>query len=143
MSEYEPIPPIERNPITHARHRREVLLQVFPPLAVVIIVILAFAILATQASFIQAGMLANISLMWLITPTIIIGLLFTIILIAAIYISVVLLTKLPITFRQVHIWLLIANERIGRTGNAMVEPFIRFQSLGASIRSLGDQFRKR
>lgn len=136
-------PGLERNPVTHTRHRREVLWQITVPLVVGIVILLALAVLTTMATADQASVWADISLMWLIMPALIAALVFMIFLAGSVYITVWLIRELPLYFRQIHLWLLLFGEQVRRVADMIVEPILRVQSFRSSIRTLNQQVRRK
>lgn len=143
MDDHGLTPGLERNPVTHARHRREVLWQITAPLAVGVVILLALAVLTTLATADQASVWADISLMWLIMPALIAAFIFMIILAGSVYITMWLIRELPLYFQQTHLWLLLFGEQVRRIGDKMVEPILRIQSFSSSIRTLDQQVRRK
>ncbi len=142
MEEFETPAPPQRNPTTHLKHRREVLWQITIPLSVGVLVILAMAILAGSSTASQASHWADISLIWLITPTLLFTLITLTILIALIYGLVRLILVLPFyTYRLLN-WLIVFGLRVKQLGNKAVEPILRGQAFGSSLRTLGRNIRR-
>ena len=140
----KPAPIVERNPITHERHRREVFWQITVPVILVVISLLVLAgLVVFQTTALQTSVLADISLMWLIVPALFIALILMLFLGGSVYLSVWLIRELPIYFRQAHMWLLYLGTHVDSIGNQSVKPIIRLQSFNASMRSLGRQFRRK
>jgi hypothetical protein len=134
---------MERNPVTHARHRREVLWQITVPVTVGVLILLALAALATfQTNTEQASIWADISLMWMIVPTLIAALIFFVFLAASIYLVVRLIGVLPGYLFMAHGWLLLAGDRLRQAEGKIVEPVLRGQSFMARLDELKRQARK-
>lgn len=143
MNDHRPGPVMERNPVTHARHRREVLWQITIPVAVGALILLALAVLAAfRATTDQASVWADISLMWMIIPAFIAMLIFFVLLAASIYLVVRLIGVLPGYFLVAHGWLLLAGDRLRQAEGKMVEPVLRAQSFIARMDALKRQARK-
>jgi hypothetical protein len=143
MEEFETPAPRERNPLTHQKHRREVLWQITIPLGLGLLVILTMAILAAASTASQASHWADISLIWLITPTLLFTLITLAILAALIYGLVRLILVLPFyTYRLLN-WLNLFGSRVKQLGNKAVEPVLRVQALGSSVKTLGRNIRRR
>ena len=136
-----PEPVLERNPVTHQRHRREVFWQITVPLLVVILLLLALAILVVfQATAVQKSVWADISLMWLIVPALFMAIILMIIFGASAYLCILLIGELPIYFRQAHVWLEYIGYQIAQISDKAVAPVLRIQSFNASMSQLGRQF---
>ncbi len=135
--------PQERNPVTHLRHRREVFWQITLPIVLGIIVILLLAFLVTRIGVDQASVWADISLIWLIVPVMIVTLISLVFLAASIYLNVRVLQVLPFYSRLVQEWFASLSVQVGRFNNVAVEPVMRIQALKASIGSLGRNVRRK
>ena len=143
MEDYQPAIVRERNPITHEKHRREVLRQITLPLVIGIALILIAAIFICRSSTAGASVWADISLIWLIVPMLFAGLLFLIILAATAYGVIKLVTVLPFYFKQALDWLIGFNISVAQVGNKVTEPFIRLYVFMAKIEFLGNKVRKK
>ena len=129
--------PPQRNLVTRQKHRRETMWQITVPLVISILFLLTMAVLAGVATPAQASQWADISMIWLIAPTYIVGLITLLILAASIYAIVRLIMVLPIyTFRALN-WLNDFGSRVKMLGNKAVAPILRAQSFMASAQELG------
>jgi hypothetical protein len=134
----------ERNPLTHQRHRQEVLWQITIPVGIFALALLTLAILVVvQASDDQASVWADISLMWMIVPTFIVTLFCFVFLAASIYLIVRIIGVLPYYFLRAHEWLVFVGRRMVEIEDRSTEPFLRLHSVMASLRELGRQIRKK
>jgi cell division protein FtsW (lipid II flippase) len=134
----------ERNPITHQRHRREVLWQITVPVGIFALALLALAILVVvQASAGQASVWADISLMWMIIPAFIITLILFVFLAACVYLVVLMIGVLPYYFLRAHEWLILVGGRMEDIQDRLIEPFLRIRSALASLQELDHQIRKK
>lgn len=138
--DYEPILP--RNPITHQRHRREVFWQITFPILLVSLALLLLAVMAAGLSSEKASTWADISLIWMIIPTLIFTLLTMVILAALVYLTIKLLHILPFYFFKGHNWFLLVNLRVGRVTDGLAEPFVRLRAWKAGAGALGRQVRR-
>jgi hypothetical protein len=141
MDEFENAAPQERNPLTHERHRREVFWQIAMPLSVGGLAVLLLAFLAGSASAINASQWADISLIWLIAPLFIIALITLALLGVMIFLIIKLIEVLPFQAFRLNSFLILLNGYIQNVGNSVTEPFVRFQSWTASVRSFGGSIR--
>jgi hypothetical protein len=130
------------NPETRARHRRETFLQIYLPLIFGGLLAAAACVLpivvVAQAG--EVGRWADISLIWLILPMLVV-LLIPLALVGGLGYGVTsLLQSLPAgMFRLLQV-LTTVNSQVRSISDRLVEPFVQVQSSSAGIRSL---FRKR
>jgi heme/copper-type cytochrome/quinol oxidase subunit 2 len=73
MDAYEPKELPERNPVTYERHRKEVMWQILAPVIIGAVIILALAILAATRTDAQVSKGADVSVIWMITPMLIVA----------------------------------------------------------------------
>lgn len=139
--DYDPILP--RNPLTHQRHRREVFWQITFPIIVVCVILVILAGLAVGLSAESASTWADISLIWMIIPALLISFLTMIFLAALVFLTIRLIQLLPFYFFRGHNWFLLVNLRIGRIGDSLAEPFLRLRAWKAGAGELGRQIRRK
>jgi hypothetical protein len=101
------------------------------------------AILVGSTTAPQASQWADISLIWLISPTLIFTLIALAILIALIYAIIRLIQVLPFSTYRLLSWLIVFGTRIKQLGNKAVEPVLRVQAFGASLQTLGQNIRRK
>ena len=139
--DYDPILP--RNPITHQRHRREVFWQITFPIIIICVILLVLAILVTGLSAESASTWADISLIWMIIPALLIALLMMIFMAGGVYLTLWLIHNLPFYFFKGHNWFLLVDLRVGRIGDSLTEPFLRLRAWKAGAGALGRQIRRK
>ena len=126
----------ERNPVTQKAHGRQVLWQVTLPLALGVIVVLVLAVLVAMAGEAEASLWADISIIFLLIPTILVALLFLIVLVGLIYALVKILQILP-RYALIAQNFTYKVERRARSGaNRAAEPILRYHSFVAAVRTL-------
>ena len=125
-----------RNPFTQQKHSREVFWQITIPLVVGLLIVLALAVGVTFASAGQASRLADVSLIWLILPAMIIFLVFLVITAGLAYGMIWLIGKLPPLAFKIHKFLIRLSVAVRRVSDKVVEPVMRVESLKASWRAL-------
>lgn len=138
MAERDPIQPpalLERNPKTHKAHNREVFYQITMPLVFGIVTALLLAVLATQATVSAVSTWADISLIMMIIPTMIVAVLFVVLTAGTIYLMVKLLPLVPPYARFTQEWLAYISFRVRIGADKSVEPFLRVHSFVASVRA--------
>ena len=131
----------EPNPVTQARHRHEMILQVFLPIAIgaVLVVLLMLLTISGTNYWVSKG--ADAALIWLISPQLIISLIVIVINAAAIYGLFRLLQVLPGYSRLLLNYFLAAGVFVSQFSNKMVEPILRTRSFSASVRQFGRSLR--
>jgi len=138
MAERDPFqPPVlpERNPKTHKAHNREVFYQITMPMVFGIVTALLLAVLATQATASSVSTWADISLIMMIIPTMIVVVLFLVLTAGTIYLMVKLLPLVPPYARFAQDWFAFISFRVSIIADKSVEPFLRVHSFVASVRA--------
>jgi uncharacterized membrane protein SirB2 len=136
---------LERNPKTHALHRREVFWQITVPLVVGILVLLAGVgaiVFFTIQPVTDVGRWASVSLIWLILPSLIIALLFLALLAGLIYLVSFMAHRIPHYTLIIQLYVQQAKDKIGQLLNLSTEPILRINSLWAAIRYATERRRK-
>jgi hypothetical protein len=136
-------PPVlpERNPKTYKAHNREVFYQITLPLVFGIVTALLLAVLATQATASKVSTWADISLIMMIIPTMIVALLFLVLTAGTIYLMVKLLPLIPPYARFAQDWFVYIAFRVRFAADKSVEPFLRIHSFTASVRAFRRKLR--
>jgi hypothetical protein len=138
----KPKPVLERNPVTTERHRREVLWQITVPIVAVAVLLLVIALTTAFAMTVQQqSQLADVSVIWLIVPAFFMSLITMLILGAFAYLMIRLIGVLPLYSRQALDYFILAGIKTKEVGNALVEPFLRYEAFKASVRGFGKSVR--
>lgn len=120
------------NPLTRARHRREVLWQVFVPLLTGVLLVGALAVGIIVSGVGDASRWADISLIWLLVPMLVLALIPLALLVALIYGLALLMGVLPPYARQAQQVFETIEAVVRRNADRAVEPFLRVHAaLGA------------
>jgi len=143
MDAFEPKELPERNPVTYERHRKEVMWQILAPVLIGAVIVLALAILAITGTDAQVSKGADVSVIWLITPMLIITLIFLVLLGALIYAVMSLLGILPGYARLVQDYFNAVRVQVGIVSDKAVEPVLRMESIKASLRAVGRSLRQK
>lgn len=125
-----------RNPLTHRAHRRQVLWQILLPLAIGVIAMLVFTVLAATAQAGKASLWADISIIFLIIPLMAVCLLFLALTAGLIYLFMRLSGLIPSYARQAQDFILRLGQRVRRGADASSEPLLRYHSFVAALRAL-------
>ncbi len=129
-----------RNPLTHAKHRREVFWQIILPMAIgilLVVMVVAVIIFSGTTTTSDLSRWADVSMIWLILPSLFIALLFLIILIAITYLITVVLRMTPRYARIVQLYFEIGKIKVSHISNQITEPFIKTRSTWAAFRHAG------
>ncbi len=135
----------ERNPVTHAAHRREVLLQISMPLLIGVLLVLAAIIGVVWAGVVGSpdvngtplvSRWADVSLLWLLIPALIFALIFLILLGSLVYALTMLLSVLPGYARLTQDFFLRVQEKTKLVADKLVEPVLKLHSFRAGARAL-------
>jgi hypothetical protein len=130
----------ERNPITHAKHRREVFWQIIFPMLIGILLVLAVVaviIFSGTTSTSDLSRWADVSLIWLILPSLFMALIFLFILITVIYLITTVLRITPRYARILQLYFEIAKYRVSQISNQITEPIVKTKSTWAVVRQAG------
>ena len=140
----QPVPPaLQRNPVTHARHRREVFWQITLPAAIVASIIFVVDVLATQLSNVNAAVWSSISIIMMIIPSMIMALLCTVFMVGMVYGIYMLICVLPryAYLTQDRFWLI--NLQLGKIGNRLTAPFLSLNTYWAALAGFGNALGRR
>jgi len=127
----------ERNPVTYQLHRKETFWQIILPITIVSLLLLILIILLPRMTPDQASVWADISLIWMIMPVMLITVLSLALLIASIYLILRLIKVLPFYSYQIQHWFSTLLFQVSRLDNKAVEPILRIRGLRASISTIG------
>ena len=135
----------ERNPLTHASHRREMLVQVTMPLVIAILILLAgvFGVIysATRGAE-DVSRWADVSLIWLLVPVLLGALALFVVLVAVVYGMSKLLGVFPGYARLVQDYFLLAQAKARQVSDLLVEPVLKMRSRQAGAQRGGDAVRE-
>ena len=134
---------MERNQVTWEKHRRDVRLQIILPLVIGILLVLVLAVLVTLGSTAQVSQWADVSLIWIIAPMLVVALIFLAILGGMAYGLAKLLQVLPFYTRQVQDFFLLVRDRASDVTAKMVAPILNYESKKASQRALWRNLRRK
>jgi len=136
------MPPPQRqlpppNPVTMAAHHRQVFWQIYLPLSVIVVLVLCAGIGVLVAGFFGSGDLArwgDISLIWLISPMLVLTFISFLALAAMGYLLWRILRVLPSYARQAQDLFRLVEKRVRSGSDVAAEPFIRAHSFMAVLR---------
>ena len=125
----------DRNPLTHAKHKREVFWQILLPMmiGVLLVLVVAFVIIFGAQSSSDLSRWADVSTIWLILPSLFITLIFLIILSAFVYLITLLLRLTPRYALIVQLYFEIGKYKVHYYSNRITEPIIKARGFWAVI----------
>jgi uncharacterized membrane protein len=126
----------QRNPITYQAHRRQAFWQIYFPLIVFTMLVMATIVLVLVANNAQVSNLADISLIFIISITMVAFLVVTVGLIISIVYSRRLLKATPYFFFNAQRFIYLVEIRVKRVSNAAVEPILRVNGFFAGAGAL-------
>lgn len=136
-------PPVQRNPVTHQKHRREVFLQITLPLVIGILILIFLVVMTGMAAAEPVRRWSDISLIWLTTYRLLIGLINLILLAGLAYGLTRLVSVLPIYARQVQDFFVLVGRRVALIMDQLVEPMLKIHSFLAGAQKLGQILRRK
>ncbi len=126
----------ERNPVTHAVHKREVFWQIIFPIVIGALIILTLAIGSWFVSYNSASQAANISVMWLFIPLLFLALIFTFLLAGLAYGLIRLIGILPPYAALVQNFFIMLNLKVRHASDLAAEPVLKAASAWAMLSAL-------
>lgn len=129
----------ERNPLTHAKHKREVFWQIIIPMliGVLLLLLVAFLIIFAGQSSSDLSRWADVSTIWLILPSLFLTFIFLIILSAFVYLITVVLRLTPRYALIVQLYFEIGKYKVHYYSNRITEPIIKARGIWAVVRHPG------
>ncbi len=128
---------LERNPKTHAEHQREAFWQItFPLLMGILLVLAAVAVIILSATqpVTDVGRWADVSLMWLILPSLFFALILLALLIGFVYLISILLRLIPHYALILQLYFEAGKNKVKQLSNLSIEPIVRIRSTWAAVR---------
>jgi hypothetical protein len=126
----------ERNPITHAVHKREVFWQIIFPIVIGALILLTLAIGSWFVSYNTTSQAANISVIWLFIPLLFFTLFFTFLLAGLAYGLIRLIGILPPYAAVVQNFFILVNLRVRHALDLAAEPVMKAASAQAMLSAL-------
>ena len=126
----------QRNPETQAQHRREVFWQITLPLLIGVLLALAAVvgiILSASQTSVGVERWADVSLMWMILPSLFFALIFLAILIGIVYGITFLIRQVPYYAFTIQHYFELAKLKISQLSNMSVEPILKMSSMKAAM----------
>jgi len=135
MQDSRPSGPRRRNPVTKAQIRRDTIWQILTPLAVaVVVVIVALVPVILPGGAATRSPLAAVSLMLLIVPTVILGVLVLALLLGLNYGVWLGITRLPPYFKIAQDWVALLADRIQNAADSVSKVILKIRSTLAGVK---------
>ena len=126
----------QRNPITYQAHRHQAFWQIYFPLIVFTILVIATIVLVIIANNAQVSKWADISLIFIISITMVAFLVVIVGLVFSIVYSRRLLKATPYFFFNAQRFIYLVEVRVKRVSNVAVEPILKINSFFAGAGAL-------
>jgi hypothetical protein len=122
-----------RNPKTHERYRRQVWLQIFLPLGLLLLLLAVVSVFLWPRSPLAASAYADTALVFLILPVMLFGVIALAVVVAAIYLLVMLLRRIPEPAYQVQLALDRVKRKVSQGADLAARPFVRLSAIRAAL----------
>lgn len=135
----------ERNPKTHAQHRREVFWQIILPLiagVLLLLAALAVIILSATQPVTELRRWADVSLVWIILPSLFFAFIPLVILVGLVYGVSKILQAVPVYTHKIQRFLERVSGNITRLADLMAEPVLRIHTFRAAVQRLSKFLQK-
>ena len=132
-------PQLSGNHPSYQNHRRQFWLQIFLPMLLAVLLIIAVAILTGLAAFGENGDLprwAAISTIWLVIPVMIFGLLFLVLLAGLVYLLARALKVMPPYSSKAQYYVNRAASEIKRFSDMAAKPVLFLEGIIASLKAI-------
>jgi hypothetical protein len=130
-----------RDPLTQARHEREVLLQITLPIILAGVVLVGLAVGAALLPPARASLWADISLIWLI-PGVMLSTLLSLVTFGAMAYGVIkLINVLPYAFYRIHKALHSVHHGVVKVSEKVTEPIMRVKMTQAKVKTFARNMR--
>jgi hypothetical protein len=130
------------NPVTRARHKREVLLQIILPFLGFVLLLIVLAVVLTVFEVGAVGTWAEISTIFLIVPVLIVSIIPLALFAALAYAVTKLLGIIPPYAHLVQNYFDLGLGYVKRGANLLAEPFLRAHSGLAIVDTLFEKFKQ-
>ena len=130
-------PQLSGNHPSYRNHRRQFWLQIFLPLILAVLLIIAVAVVSGIAAFGQNGdapRWAAISTIWLVIPVMIFGLIFLAILLGLVYLMVRALQGLPPYTSKAQYYVNRGASEVKRFSDLAAKPVLFIEGIIASLK---------
>ena len=135
MNDSRPSAPRRRNPVTKAQIRRDTIWQILTPLAVgVVVVIVALVLVILPGGAAVRSPFAAVSLMLLIVPTVILGVLVLALVLGLNYGVWLGITRLPPYFKIAQDWVALVADRIQHGADSVSKVILKIRSTLAGVK---------
>lgn len=133
----------ERNPITYRKYRRETFLQIILPMIIFGFVLLILSLLSTQMGAGDISLWADISLIWLIIPVMVLTLLSFVMLVGTVYGVTMLIQVLPFySYKMFKAWIQL-RAIVRSSSDKIVEPVLRVNGFSSASSTFWRQLTRR
>lgn len=121
--------------VSRPAEKRDYWVWIYLPLLLGILVLVGIGLLVVRAGFGSASEWADTSLIFMLIPTIILGLVLVVLLGAMVYGIIKLIPMIPVWFTSIRRFFWQAENAVQRTGDIAVRPFTVMKSSWAALRA--------
>jgi len=128
----------EKRP-SYQKHHRQFWLQIFMPIPVTFLLVIAVAILTTLATFGENGNTprwAAISTIWLVIPVMVFGLIVLVVITGLIYLLARALKAVPTYTAKANYYVNRATSRAKHFSDLSVKPVLFFEGVTATLKAI-------
>lgn len=124
----------ERNPITQAAHQRQVLWQITLPSLLGVILLIVLSVLIALSSRGQQRLWADVALIFILLPPILLSVLLVILLGGLVYGIIWLSKNIPIYTFQAQNFMIKIETTVLQVADKVVEPILKVEEFRAGLR---------
>lgn len=130
------LPPVPDEHHTFRRHRRQFLWQILLPVVMASVLILVAAVFTGRSNTGQVRLWADISIVWLLIPLMLLGVFVFILLAGLIYLLSRLLKATPKHASRIQKFFWQVNQEARRATNLIIKPVMMLKRVAALLKSI-------
>lgn len=131
----------QRNPITYAAHKRQIIWQIYVPLGLFILIVIGMAVIAALADAAGKSLWADISIIYLSFFLLLSALVILAITLTMVFLLYKGLEVIPYKTLQAQAFFFRVERKARGIADQSTEPFLRMSSLKAGAQALFRRFR--
>ena len=124
---------------SYQAHRRDFIWQILVPIVIALLIMIAISIFVATGSKAAASLWADISMIWLLIPSLFLAFIFLIILGGIIYGMAMLLKATPIYSQKLYRLIRILTQKIENVADLTAKPIFFVEGISASIKRFFQQ----
>ena len=128
--------PTQHNKEARQAHRRDLIWQILAPMGVIVVIFIVISVLTAMRPAATASLWADISLIWLLIPWLIVALLALVILGGLIYGMAKLLQIIPAYTKKLLDLIHLIQEKLKLAADASAKPIFFLEGIAAGFRNI-------